>query len=381
MPAAASPTRPEVSVIVPVHNREAYLRLAIDSVLNQTLQNFELIIVNDGSSNAECLQIIQDYESQDGRVRVVHQEQSGAPAARNAGIAEARGAYITFLDDDDICEPLCLEKQAAFLHERKYIAAVTALCIHIDERGRATKYGYPESTLPREPVIYKPDLDIYKNAFSTDLPRPPTLSRLVSKIDSGIYKHLFQTRLWVVTRSMWRAHILKTLKWNPLFLSNQDCELSLRLMERYPTAVIPEYLYRYRVYKKSTHSLSSIPLAIHYRMTSFLCAHYRRRGQPEPLQELTNVRELVPLFKELPFPAVANCLSGLRHMLKKMLVCRKDEWLFILLADMDKAFLNSEHAAYYALVRKQALHKLRIAALKRGKFLWLLKNSQRLASP
>ena len=90
----------KISVITPVYKVENYLEKCIDSILNQTFTDFELIIVDDGSPDA-CGTIADKYEKADSRVIVIHKENGGAPSARNAGIEIARGEYFYFPDSDD----------------------------------------------------------------------------------------------------------------------------------------------------------------------------------------------------------------------------------------------------------------------------------------
>lgn len=95
---------PRISIIVPVYKVEAYLNKCIDSILNQTFEDFELILVNDGSPD-KCGEICEDYAKKDSRIRVFHKENGGQATARNFGIDIARGEYIGFVDSDDYIEP------------------------------------------------------------------------------------------------------------------------------------------------------------------------------------------------------------------------------------------------------------------------------------
>ncbi len=89
-----------ISVIVPIYNAEKKLTRCIQSILNQTISDFELILVDDGSPD-NCGAICDEYAEKDRRIVVIHQKNSGASAARNAGIAAAHGKYIGFIDSDD----------------------------------------------------------------------------------------------------------------------------------------------------------------------------------------------------------------------------------------------------------------------------------------
>jgi GT2 family glycosyltransferase len=101
-------SNPKVSVIVPVYNASRYLRTCIDSILCQTLKEFELICVDDGSTD-DSPAILREYESSDPRVRVLTQSNQYAGTARNAGKAVAAGEYLVFWDADDFFKPEALE--------------------------------------------------------------------------------------------------------------------------------------------------------------------------------------------------------------------------------------------------------------------------------
>ena len=92
-----------VSIIVPIYNVEQYISKCIESILAQTYRDFELILVDDGSPDM-CGTICDEYARTDSRVYVIHQENKGLSAARNAGISLAKGEYISFIDGDDYVE-------------------------------------------------------------------------------------------------------------------------------------------------------------------------------------------------------------------------------------------------------------------------------------
>lgn len=99
----------KVSVIIPVYNVEKYLRQCLDSVVNQTLKDIEIILVDDGSTDLS-LDICNEYAKKDARVKVFHQKNLGAGAARNLGLDKANGEYLSILDSDDYFELSMLEK-------------------------------------------------------------------------------------------------------------------------------------------------------------------------------------------------------------------------------------------------------------------------------
>lgn len=113
-----SDNKPLISVIVPVYNVEKYLKQCIDSIINQTYKNLEIILVNDGSKDNSGI-ICDEYSKKDSRIKVIHQENKGASVARNRGIKESKGEYISFIDSDDfitndmldILLSMCIENQ------------------------------------------------------------------------------------------------------------------------------------------------------------------------------------------------------------------------------------------------------------------------------
>lgn len=92
--------KPIVSIIVPVYNVEKYLNRCVDSIINQSYKDIEIILVNDGSTD-NCGKIIDDYKNNDDRVKVIHKENGGLSDARNFGIDVAKGKYLMFIDSDD----------------------------------------------------------------------------------------------------------------------------------------------------------------------------------------------------------------------------------------------------------------------------------------
>ncbi len=105
---------PTVSVIIPTYNRREYVREAIASVVAQTYQDFELIVVDDGSDD-DTATIVADFSSVCPSMRYVRQANQGVSSARNTGVALSSGPYLAFLDSDDVWQPPKLERQLAFL--------------------------------------------------------------------------------------------------------------------------------------------------------------------------------------------------------------------------------------------------------------------------
>lgn len=109
---------PKLSIIVPVYKVEQYIQKCIDSILNQIFTDFELILVDDGSPD-NCGKICDEYARKDERVRVIHKENGGVSSARNLGIDEAKGEYISFIDPDDWIDLDMYEKLFDFIDRNK----------------------------------------------------------------------------------------------------------------------------------------------------------------------------------------------------------------------------------------------------------------------
>ena len=126
---------PKVSVIIPAYNAMTYLPVTIDNLIRQTFTNFEVLIVNDGSSDD-----IVEWFSQvcDRRLRLISQANQGISQTRNRGIIEAKGEYVAFLDADDLWHPSKLQKQVSCLDSYPQISLVHSWLLLIDKLGRST---------------------------------------------------------------------------------------------------------------------------------------------------------------------------------------------------------------------------------------------------
>ena len=105
---------PEVSIIIPVYNNEQYIEKCIQSVLNQTFENFEVIVINDGSTDKSG-EILEKLNREDSRIILIEQKNQGVAVARNRGMNKATGKYITFVDGDDYLKNDYIEKKTTIL--------------------------------------------------------------------------------------------------------------------------------------------------------------------------------------------------------------------------------------------------------------------------
>lgn len=204
----------KVSVIVPAYNAMKYLPETLDTVLQQSLQDFEVIIVDDGSSDA-----IEAWASQltDSRVQLLSQVNQGPSAARNNGIASAQGEYIAFLDADDLWDSTKLEKQVEILDRQPAVGLVYTWVSSVDEhgvsRGRVIK-NYDEGDVWQVLLLHN-----IVECGSTPMVRRACFDQL------GVFDQAIK---YVEDRDMW-----------------------LRIASRYQFAVIQEPLVYYRQHSNS----------------------------------------------------------------------------------------------------------------------------------
>ena len=142
-----------VSVILPAFNAERFIAEAIQSVLAQTYEPIETIIVDDGSTDGTT-KVAGEFGE---KVRVISQKNSGAGAARNRGIREARGEYIAFLDADDLWFSDKLKRQISLLEEHEDVCLVSGLCEYVNEMGEAVEGSFEcQKDLCNQPIsLYK----------------------------------------------------------------------------------------------------------------------------------------------------------------------------------------------------------------------------------
>lgn len=127
-----------ISVILPIYKeRLDWIHLSVDSILNQTYSDFELLLINDNPESQENLALIQEYEKIDSRVRgIKHKENIGLPRSLNLAINEAKGKYIARMDADDISVPQRFAKQVSFLNEHPEVGVIGTFGWEINEAGK-----------------------------------------------------------------------------------------------------------------------------------------------------------------------------------------------------------------------------------------------------
>jgi len=214
---------PKISVIIPTYNRANFIRNTILGVINQTYTDWELLIVDDGSTD-NTKEVIDEFVKNDKRIKYFYEENSGCPSVpRNLGIEKASGKYVAFLDSDDEWFPTKLEKQLA-----------------IFENSNNPKLGVVACYL-------------YVKDYKT--------GKIVSKHDKyyrgDVLDKLINTKLNLFTAScvMTKMSILKEVgPFDPMFKVSEDSDMWLRISENgYEFDYVPEYLFNYLVHDNNIY--------------------------------------------------------------------------------------------------------------------------------
>jgi len=200
---------PLVSVVIPAYNAEKYIEEAINSVLNQTFQDFEVIVIDDGSQDSTKEKVL-NYS--DSRIKYIYKENGGPSTARNAGIKNAKGEYIAFLDYDDIWMPQKLERQLAKFSLEPDLGLVYSWVQSINPDGSTRFVSEPENEgWVHNEII----LDNFQHNGSIQL----------------VKKECFE----------------KAGYFDESLLNAQDWDMWIRLAKYYKFGVVKEILVRYRV--------------------------------------------------------------------------------------------------------------------------------------
>jgi glycosyltransferase involved in cell wall biosynthesis len=205
---------PEVSVIIPTYNVEKYVNEAVDSVFRQTFQDFEIIIVDDGSTDA-TEQKLNEYN---GRIIYMKQANQGPSAARNRGIERASGAFIAFLDADDYWLPTKLNKQVEFARSHPEFGIVTTDIIWFDN----------------ERILNRSLKDIY----------PVKSGRVLKDL---LFHNWIGTSAAMVRRECFNQGI----RFDPKHKYGEDWMLWMQIAARWPIHFIEEVLVYHRLYPES----------------------------------------------------------------------------------------------------------------------------------
>ncbi len=241
---------PKITVVIPVWNGERFIRRTIDSILAQDMPDFELLVIDDGSTDGTAM-ILEEY-SKDPRIRIHAQANQGLVGTRNAGLRMASCEMLAFIDADDLAAPSRLSRQYEHLRSHPSVAVLGSHVQCIDEEGRPLRVlHYPTgpaevaATLARHCAVAQPAVMIRRSAA----------------LAVGGYRPAFK-------------------------YGAEDYDLWLRLSERHEVDNLPEILTYYRIHGASiSHTRRADQLVAAF--AAICSARRRRRGLPDPADGLT----------------------------------------------------------------------------------------------
>lgn len=232
-PAGPQPNEPLVTVIMPTHNRSALLREAISSVITQTYTNWELIVVDDGSTDDTAAVVAAVADS---RVRYIRTVNAGPAAARNTGIGLSRAEYIAFLDDDDTWMPDKLSQQLAFMSGPPMLGWSSTGFVYTDLNGHVLREERPWERRPR---IETPLDCLHLETFPGAVMVTSAWLRRVGGFDARM-RHAEDTDLWVRLgragcRMAWMPSVLSSYRihgGNAILKAERQTQGRLRLLAK-----------------------------------------------------------------------------------------------------------------------------------------------------
>jgi glycosyltransferase involved in cell wall biosynthesis len=214
---------PMISVLMPVYNGQDYLRPAIDSLLNQTFKDFEIILVNDGSTD-DSQEIIDSYN--DPRIITLKQKNQGVARSLNNGLKVAKGKYVRRHDADDISTPDSFQKQVDFLETHPDYVMVCNQQAFMTSNGKiAMNYRLPQSKFFQGKSVRDLTLDDFKPDRASLVVHGTACYRRQEVLDIGCYR--------------------------PEFIVSEDNDLWMRLLEKYKIAILNDCSYFMRIHGQS----------------------------------------------------------------------------------------------------------------------------------
>ena len=214
-----------ISIIIPCYNANAYIKTCLESIFSQTYINLEIIIINDGSTD-NSLEICEQLQKQDKRIRIINQGNKGASIARLEGIKQAKGEYLAFVDSDDIIEPDYIEQLVTTIEKHQTAIAACNMVKHYEDES---------------PCITK-DKD----------------SRIL--YEEELHKRFFNYEFWGFWGKIYKKEVFKDIYF-PKATINEDYVVMAQLFDKYKQiAYIDIPLYHYLIHHNE--SLSNTRLSI-----------------------------------------------------------------------------------------------------------------------
>lgn len=296
---------PRISVIVPVYKVEDYLDACVESILGQTEQDFELLLIDDGSPDG-CPALCDAWAAKDPRVRVIHKSNGGVSAARNTGLDEAAGEYVVFIDSDDWVDADHLE---SLLQAKDGVRAPERTLIVTDYQPFA-----PDGEEQRD----------FPAPFEADLRSTPVPAQAFRDL-------IFGFRLFPPYCKLYRREVIEALhlRFNTEIRTAEDFDFNMRYLEgvdliRYLPAANYHYRVAYKRYRPSNHGvLGDSEIKSAHIMANGIVALAKRMDVYEMLEpEIANWAAKKHYYNRLPmlFAPSANVHRAERKQLYKQLI-------------------------------------------------------------
>jgi glycosyltransferase involved in cell wall biosynthesis len=249
---------PTISVVMPVYNTEQYIAQAVESVLAQTFDDFEFIILDDGSTDSS-VSVLREFAERDDRIRFFPLEHRGYVSVLRRGLNHCRAEFVARMDSDDICEPQRFEKQIAYLREHPEVVALGSRVTLIDPYG--SRVENPSHKLTHEELEAE-----LLNGVGWALVHPTVMMR--------------------------RDPLMKVGGYREDLAVSEDLDLFLRLAEVGKLANLPDVLLKYRQHLGSVnYTKYEQQKAVKRRIVT---EAYKRRGAPMPSNWAFRERKLLP---------------------------------------------------------------------------------------
>ena len=265
---------PQVSVVLTTYNRAKYLPRAIASILSQTFTDFELIIVNDGSTD-DTRKVLATYVKKDVRIKVIHQKNKGLGQAQNEGVRRANGIYIAFMDDDDRSMPTRLDEQLRFLHQQPDLAA----CVCYYYEVTKTNDKIQTKHLNKHPEL---GMALTKSQLKNTPMHPFVLSSMTM-----IAKEAFEI----------------CGGYRSFFKVNEDLDFTLRFQEKFRAGVVRQPLYEYTKPDSqfgTNMTTGKLSQTLKYYLACYVSAWYRRNKHMDPVDQGADLAEIMDMIIQLP---------------------------------------------------------------------------------
>ncbi len=293
------PIIPLLSVVMATYNRSDLVGRAIESILNQTYNDFELIIVDDGSIDGTP-QILQKYTAKDKRIILLQQNNQGLAAARNAAVDKAQGKYIAFMDDDDVSAPNRLDKQVTFLEKYPDYDACTCGSQVVNLEGKPI---YNE-TNPLYDIDYFP-------------------------VESGPFNGKWYPECGLGSTTCLAKECFINCNGYRMadHLIIEDLDFTLRFLRKYKTAIIGgEYLYLYTdPYANFGNNLNTKDCMKFFKrhIASYISTWFCSHNMTDPVEEGLKLGEIISLINKLPKSDRYVIYETVRYMVPTIMATKK----------------------------------------------------------